>query len=71
MHWIVLWNQLADNRVASFVIGGVGLLFVRHHHGAALSAHHNFVTGLLKLFHTDYTAVAASGEQCGFIDQVG
>ena len=71
MYRIVLWHQLADNRVTGFVIGGVGFFFVRHDHGAALGAHHNFVTGLLKFFHAHHTAITASGKQRRFIDQVG
>jgi hypothetical protein len=50
-------------RVAPFVLV--------HDHAAALGTHHDLVLGFLEVLHIDQPLVAASGEQCRFVDQIG
>ena len=71
MHRVTLGQQLANQRVAGLVVRRVALLFVVHHHGAALGPHHDFVFGHLEVVHIDQTLVAARGKQRRFVDQVG
>ena len=67
----MLGHQAAYNRVAGLVVGCVSFLFVRHHHRAALGAHHDFVAGFFKFFHRHHAAVATRGKQRRLVDQVG
>jgi len=67
----VLRHQSTDNGVPGFVIGGVGLLLLGHHHGTALGAHHDLVAGLFKLLHGHQAAIGARRKKRCLIDQVG
>ena len=56
--------------MAGLVIGSVAALFFRHHHRAALRAHHDLVLGRLEIVHLDETLAATRSEQGGLIDQI-
>ena len=56
--------------MARFVISRVPLLVLGHHHGAALSAHHDLVLGVLEVLHGDNEAVPAGGEERRLVHEV-
>ncbi len=60
-----------NQRVAGFMIRRELLLFVAHHHGAALGAHHDLVFGVFKLFLGDQPLGTAGGQQSCLVHQVG
>ena len=66
----MIWHQAPDNSVTSLMIGGVALLFVAHHHGLALGAHHDFVLGHIKLFLAHGVLVGTGSKQGRLVDQV-
>ena len=67
---VVFRHESTNNSVTCFVIRRIALLVLGHHHGLALSAHHNLVFGELKMLHTHGANIGASGKQGGFVDQV-
>jgi hypothetical protein len=71
VHRVGLGQQLADQRVAGLVVGGVAALFLGHDHGLALGAHHDLVLGLLEVDHLHHARIAARGKEGRFVDQVG
>ena len=52
------------------MISGVTLFFLGHHHGLALGAHHDFILGLVELFHANQSLAATGGEQRGLVNKV-
>ena len=58
-------------RVAGFVISGVLLFGVAHHHRLALRAHQDLVLGELEVEHHDDLAILARGIQRSLVHQVG
>ena len=71
VHRVALGQQLADERVTGFVVGGVAALFFGHDHALALGAHENFVFGFFKVLHFHHAGIAACGHQGGLVAQVG
>jgi len=59
-----------DHGVTRLVDGGVPLLFLGHHHRAALRAHEDLVLGELEVRHADGVLVLTRGEQSGLVDEV-
>src|SRR5690554_4701788 len=70
VHRVVLGHQPANDGMARLVVRGVTLFFLIHHHGLALSAHHDLVFRQLKLFHGYQALVPARGKQGGLVYQV-
>ena len=58
-------------RVAGFVISGVLLFGVAHHHRLTLRAHQDLVLGQFEVEHHDYFAILPRGVQRSLIHQVG
>ena len=71
MHRIGLGQHHGNQRVARLVIGSITALFFRHDHALALRTHHDLVFGALEVFHFNHARTAASGEQSGFVNQIG
>src|SRR3569623_1461779 len=71
VHGIMRRHLETDNNMARLVIGGELLLFVVHHHRAALGAHHDFIFRLLEVDHIDQPLVGARGEQGGLVHEIG
>ena len=66
----MFWHQTTDDRVTSFVIGGVALFFFRHRHRTTFCAHENLVTRPIEMFHAHLLRVLTRGKQCGFVTEV-
>src|SRR3569832_501491 len=71
VHGIMRRHLETDDGMARLVIGGELLLFVVHHHRAALGAHHDFIFRLLEVDHIDQPLVGARGEQGGLVHEIG
>ena len=70
MHGIGLGHEFGYERMTGFVIGGVALFVLGHHHGLTFRAHHDLVFGKLKVVHIDHTAVTACGKKRSFVHEV-
>ena len=53
------------------MIGGHLLLFFGDDHGAALSAHHDFILGRFHIVHVNHVLVGPGSQQRPLVDQVG
>ena len=71
MHRVGLRHQLGNHRMTRFMVGSIALLVLRHHHAAALGAHHYLVLGFLEVFHVDQTFVGARCKQGRLVHQIG
>ena len=66
----MLRHQVTHDTMAGFMIGGVRPLFLRHHHGFTLSAHHDLVFSLLKMPHRNQALILTRREKCRLIHHV-
>jgi hypothetical protein len=70
VHWIGLCEALCHHSMARLMERCIATLFLRHHHGPALCAHHDLVLGALKVVHIHQALVAAGRKQSRFINQI-
>ena len=63
-------GEHADHRVTGLVVGGAAAVCVAHHH-LPLGAEHDPLECIGEVRLLDLLVLAASGQQCGLVDQVG
>ena len=68
---VMFRHQPADKGMPGLMKCREFLIFLGHHHGPALCAHHDFILGSFHVFHGHNLGIVAGRKQSSFVNQVG